>query len=298
MASAFGPQPLQETPMREQMNGGDWRGMEQFGMPPSVTSGLAYWRSSAKPYVLDHTASSDTICLIFGPIVTETRYDDEPARPLAFRAETASFHPRGCRLRVEATSVSGGFVAFSYADASGRDMRRNTIAPLHHAGNRENIGTEGIRHLIRYARVRLLDVTQPDPWEMQCLSTLVYVETARALNRREPHRPAKFTDAAFDRLEAYVHDHIDSTITCADIARELGLPLRAVFDAVKARTGQSLYRFVVERRLDAAMHLLRESDMPLCEVAVACGFASQQHMTTLFSQRRGMTPRRARTGHL
>lgn len=283
--------------MREQMNNADWHGMEQFGVPPSATPGLAYWRSSAKPYALDYTATSDTICLVFGRIVTETQYGDEPARPLAFRAETASFHPRGCRLRVEATNVSGGFVAFSYADTLERGMSRDAIAPLQRAGNRENIGTEGIRHLIRYARERLMDVTQPDPWEMQCLSTLIYVETARALSRPAPHRPAKLTDAAFERLEAYVRDHIDATITCADLAHELGLPLRSVFDAVKARTGQSLYRFVVERRLDAAMHLLRESDMPLSEVAAACGFASQQHMTTLFSQRRGTTPRRARADH-
>jgi AraC family transcriptional regulator len=281
--------------MKEQMNTGDWRGMEQFGVPPSSTPGLAYWRSSTKPYTLDYTTTSDTICLVFGHIATQTRYDDEPARPLAFRPETAAFHPRGCRLRVDAKAVSEGFVAFSYANASESGPGRNAIAPLQHAGNRENIGVEGIRHLIRYARARLMGATQPDPWEMQCLSTLVHVEIEQALSRPVPRRTPRLTDAGFDRLEAYIRDHIDSTITCADLARELDLPLRSVFDAVKARTGQSLYRLVVERRLDAAMHLLRESDMPLCEVAAACGFASQQHMTTLFSQRRGMTPRRARS---
>ncbi|WP_321931252.1 AraC family transcriptional regulator [Paraburkholderia guartelaensis] len=280
--------------MKEKTNGGDWRGMEQFGMPASSMPGLAYWRSSAKPYTLDYTTTSDTICLVFGHIATQTRYDDEPARPLAFRPETAAFHPRGCRLRVDAMTVSEGFVAFSYVNAIEHGISRNAIAPLRHSGNRENIGVEGIRHLIRYARVRLRGVTQPDPWEMQCLSTLVYVEIEQALSQPVCHRSPKLSNAGFDRLEAYIRDHIGSTITCADLARELDLPLRSVFDAVKARTGRSLYRLVVERRLDAAMHLLRESDMPICEVAAACGFASQQHMTTLFTQRRGMTPRRAR----
>ena len=279
------------------MNTGDWRGMEQFGVLPSGMAGLAYWRSGAQPYTLDYTTTSDTICLVFGHIATRTRYDDEPARPLAFHAETAAFHPRGCRLRIDATNVSEGFVAFSYADAIGSGMSRNAIAPLQRSGNRENIGVDGIRHLIRYARARL-SVTQPEPWEMQCLSALVYIEIEQALSRPVPRRSTRLTDAGFDRLEAYIRDHLDSTITCADLARELDLPLRSVFDAVKERTGQSLYRLVVERRLDAAMHLLRESDMPICEVAAACGFASQQHMTTLFSQRRGITPHRARSGQL
>jgi AraC family transcriptional regulator len=278
------------------MNAEDRRGMEQFGVPPSTMPGLAYWRSGTKPYTLDYTTTSDTVCLVFGHIVTRTRYDDGPARSLAFRPETAAFHPRGCRLRVDATNVSEGFVAFSHAGAIERDMSRNAMTSLQHFGNQENIDVEGIRHLIRYARARLMRITQPDPWEMQCLSTLAYVEIEQALSRPASRRPPKLTDAGLDRLERYIRDHIDSTITCADLARELDLPLRSMFDAVKARTGQSLYRLVVERRLDAAMHLLRESGMPICEVAAACGFASQQHMTTLFSQRRGMTPRRVRAG--
>jgi AraC family transcriptional regulator len=280
--------------MKEQMNTKDWRGMEQFGVPPSTKPGLAYWRSSSRPYTLDYTTTSDTICLVFGRIVTQTRYDDDPSKPLAFRPETAAFHPCGCRLRVDATNVSEGFVAFSYADALERGANRNTLTPLRHSGNRENIDVEGIRHLIRYARARLMGVMHPDPWEMQCLSTLVYLEVEQALSRPPGRRLPKLTDVKFDRLETYIRDHLDSTITCADLARELELPLRSVFDEVKARTGQSLYRLVIERRLDAATHLLRESDIPICEVAAACGFASQQHMTVLFSQRRATTPRRVR----
>jgi AraC family transcriptional regulator len=280
--------------MREQIHTKDWRGMEQFGAPSAGEPKLAYWRSGSKPYTLDYTTTSDTICLVFGHIVTQTRYDDEPAKPLAFRPETATFHPRNCRLRVDATTVSEGFVAFSYADAAEHGMSRKTMTPRRFSGNRENIDVEGIRHLIRYARARLMGVLQPDPWELQCLSTLVYLEVEQALNRPLSRRLPKLTDVQFDQLETYIQEHLDSTITCADLARELDLPLRSVFDAVKARTGQSLYRLVIERRLDAATHLLRESDMPICEVAATCGFASQQHMTVLFSQRRATTPRRVR----
>lgn len=283
-----------EKPLREHSTAKHWCDMEQFAVPSTGTPELTYLRSRAKSYTLDYTTTSDTICLVFGRIVTQIQYDDEPPKPLVFHPETAAFHPRGCRLRVAATNVSEGFFAFSYAESFKDGSSCHKIAPQQRTRNCENINAEGVRHLIRYARSRLMAVVAPDPWEAQCLSTLIYGEIAKALNRASSRRQGRLTDAGFARLESYIRDHIDSTITCEDLAQELGLPLRSLFDAVKARTGQSLYRFVVERRLDAAMRLLQETEMSICEVAAASGFASQQHMTTLFSQRRGTTPRRAR----
>jgi len=72
--------------------------------------------------------------------------------------------------------------------------------------------------------------------------------------------------------------------------------VRAVFDGVKARTGYSLYRYVLEKRIGVAAHMLRSGDAPLVDVAAACGFSSQQHMTALFSERLGTTPLRYRNG--
>jgi AraC family transcriptional regulator len=74
----------------------------------------------------------------------------------------------------------------------------------------------------------------------------------------------------------------------------LDLPVRVVFDGVRARGGYSLYRFVLERRISAAAQVLLATDAPLCEVAAACGSSSQQHMTALFSERIGTTPLRFR----
>ncbi|WP_373686898.1 helix-turn-helix domain-containing protein [Paraburkholderia youngii] len=87
---------------------------------------------------------------------------------------------------------------------------------------------------------------------------------------------------------------MEHSLSCADIAAVLDLPVRVVFDGVKARTGYSLYRFVLEKRISAAAQMLRATDAPLCEVAAVCGFSSQQHMTALFSERIGTTPLRFR----
>jgi AraC family transcriptional regulator len=63
---------------------------------------------------------------------------------------------------------------------------------------------------------------------------------------------------------------------------------------MKARTGLSPYQFVLARRIDKACELLSRSDLPIAEIALACVFASQQHLTATLSRKLGRTPGRLR----
>jgi AraC family transcriptional regulator len=51
-----------------------------------------------------------------------------------------------------------------------------------------------------------------------------------------------------------------------------------IYDSVKARTGRSPYNLVIEKRIERACAMLRDTDASIAEVACACGFSSQQHM--------------------
>jgi len=279
--------------MSQNAHQADRRGIEQFGMVASAP-GLHYCVSGAEPYSLDFAHSSDMICLVLGDIVSQTRYDDGPAKPLTFHSETAAFHPRGNRMRIDAKIVRHGFIAFSYSGDFQRSIEDKDVGALRCAGSLENIGGDGIRHLVRYARGRALSAAGVNHWEMHCLATLTYLEATRYLNGSGGRRKLKMSDAEFERLNEYLSENVESGVTCADIATALGLPLRVVFDSVKARTGYSLYRLVLERRIGLAQQLLRDTDLSICDVAASCGFSSQQHMTALFSERLGVTPLRVR----
>lgn len=260
-------------------------------------SGLEYCVSGSRPYSLELRNSSDMICLLLGTIVSDTRYDDGPVTPFTFRAETAAYHPRGGSMRIDAHDVRHGFIAFRYSDALVNRIADRSAEPLRRAGSRSNLGADAIRHLVRYARQKAhAEAGKIDPWELQCLASLAWIETTRHLERATRERKSALTDAGFARLETYVADNIDQNLSCSDIAAELDLPIRTVFDGVKARTGHSLYRFVLEQRIGAAAQMLRSSRAPLADVAAACGFSSQQHMTALFSERLGTTPLRYRNG--
>lgn len=55
--------------------------------------------------------------------------------------------------------------------------------------------------------------------------------------------------------------------------------------------GESPHQFVLQQRIGQAQRLLKETDMPLAQIAVETGFAGQSHLTGVFKQHYGLTPR-------
>ncbi|WP_109479807.1 AraC family transcriptional regulator [Paraburkholderia sp. C35] len=268
-------------------------GIEQFRIV-SCASGIDYCVSKSGPYLLDLVNTADVVCLLLGDIVSDTRYDD--ARPSAhiFRGETSAFHPKGSRMRIDAREVRQRFIAFRYSDDFQQNVSEHDSQLLRRNGSIDNIGAQAIAHLARYARQKLSGAQLLDPWEAQSLATLAYIETTRQLERPDKARKIAMSNAEFARMEAFILSNIAESLTVAEIAQAVGLPVRLIADSVKNRTGYSLYHMVVEKRVELASQMLRESDTPISEIAFACGFSSQQHMTGIFSERRGITPLRMR----
>lgn len=270
-----------------------YRGLEQFDLVAS-TPGLDYCVSGERSYALDLSNDTDVICLLLGGIVSEAKFDDDASRPLTFQAETSAFHPRGGNVRVKAGAVRHGFVAFSYSEEFQRHADDGNLGRARLSGSRNNIQPEGIRNLARYARHRVLSNEGFSQLEVQCLATLVYLETIRHLESVREPRKATLSDREFQLVCDYIAQELDGNITCAKIAAAVGLPLRVIFDGIKARTGYTPYRFVIEKRIEASLHMLTHSDLPISEIAFACGFSSQQHMTAVLSDKLGNTPQRIR----
>jgi AraC family transcriptional regulator len=269
--------------------------LEQFDLVAS-TPGMDYCVSGERCYALDFTNDADVICLLLGDIVGEAKFDDDAAKPLTFQAESSAFHPRGGNVRVKAGAVRHGFLAFSYSEEFERSADDGNIDRARRAGSHNNIQPDGIRCLARYARHRVLSRDGFSQLEAQCLATLVYLETIRHLDGIRTPRQAALSDGEFRRVCDYIRQELDGNITCAKIAEAVGLPLRVIFDGIKARTGYTPYRFVIEKRIEASLHMLRHTDLPISEVAFACGFSSQQHLTAVLSEKLGNTPQRIRKG--
>jgi AraC family transcriptional regulator len=62
----------------------------------------------------------------------------------------------------------------------------------------------------------------------------------------------------------------------------------------KAATGEAPHGFLQRRRMERAKRLLIETQMPVAELALACGFSSQSHFTVSFRKHVGLTPSKYR----
>ena len=86
----------------------------------------------------------------------------------------------------------------------------------------------------------------------------------------------------------------DGEITVMQLAAACGLSGHHFSRAFRHSTGVAPHQWLLQRRIEKAKQLLRQSRLPLSEVAAVCGFAHQSHFTRAFARLVGVSPGRWR----
>lgn len=92
------------------------------------------------------------------------------------------------------------------------------------------------------------------------------------------------------RVLAFIEEHYTRQITLADLAAVAALSVFHFGRSFRATMGVSPVRYVAERRVKQAKHLMRTTNEPLSLISYECGFASQSHFTTAFRATTGVSP--------
>lgn len=96
-----------------------------------------------------------------------------------------------------------------------------------------------------------------------------------------------------DRLQRVFNllaSRLPDAVGIEEAAATAGMGATAFRKFFKHTTGQSLFDYVRDMRLSNAARMLRESDMPMADVAATVGFCDQSHLNRVFTQRHGVTP--------
>lgn len=93
------------------------------------------------------------------------------------------------------------------------------------------------------------------------------------------------------RVQAFVREHISEVLQVERLAAEVQMSQYHFARMFKQATGQPPHLYVVMQRVSHAKALLRDTDLPLLEVAEQSGFRTQGHFTGVFHLYTGMTPR-------
>ena len=97
------------------------------------------------------------------------------------------------------------------------------------------------------------------------------------------------TPAQLRRATEFMETCLERSITLADIAASCGLSPTVFARRFKQSTGMPPHQHLVQLRVERAKRLL-EGGLPIVEVALACGFAHQEHLTGTFRRFTGSTP--------
>jgi AraC family transcriptional regulator len=83
-----------------------------------------------------------------------------------------------------------------------------------------------------------------------------------------------------------------------ELARSIGLSTTHFARMFRKSTGETPHQFVLRQRLERAKAILRAPDARILDVAVACGFKTQQHFAQVFRDVCGVSPTRYRQDFL
>jgi AraC family transcriptional regulator len=140
----------------------------------------------------------------------------------------------------------------------------------------------------------LRDGSAEDGLYIDSIAQMMAVHLARThSSRSRPSRllPAKpLSGWKMRRVIEYIEDNLEGDLSLHAMAAEVDISPLYLARAFKAAVGQSPHQYVLARRIERAKELLRNTDLPVVDVALSSGFSSQSHLSHWFIRQVGVSP--------
>ena len=105
------------------------------------------------------------------------------------------------------------------------------------------------------------------------------------------------SDTKLSNVFHFIEANYHRAITLDDVAQAVGYSPAYLTNLTRRQTGQTVQRWIIERRMAAARSLLLETDQIVERIAVEVGYQSIVHFFRQFRQFHGTTPQAWRSSH-
>jgi AraC-like DNA-binding protein len=93
------------------------------------------------------------------------------------------------------------------------------------------------------------------------------------------------------RVINYIDAHLEvRALRASELAALIGYSPSYFHRAFRRCLGESPRIFVMQRRVAKAQEWMRDNSLPLCQIAIVCGFADQSHFSRVFHKLVGQNP--------
>src|SRR6266481_1207074 len=96
--------------------------------------------------------------------------------------------------------------------------------------------------------------------------------------------------ARLRRIKEFVDAKMEDELTLREMAQSVGLSTAHFSRMFRKSTGETPHQFLLRQRVERAKEMLRSADARVMDVAVACGFKTQQHFAQIFRHECGASP--------
>jgi AraC family transcriptional regulator len=144
------------------------------------------------------------------------------------------------------------------------------------------------------------ELEQPTPAGQLYAETAAHMLAAHLLKHylttdvHVKHYAQRLTHRQMQRITDYILAHLNEKLSLETLAQQVGFSAYHFTYLFRQTTGETPHQFVLNKRLEQARQLLKETDLPLSQVALEVGFQNQSHFTQAFKSHLGVTPRHYR----
>jgi transcriptional regulator GlxA family with amidase domain len=102
------------------------------------------------------------------------------------------------------------------------------------------------------------------------------------------------TNSVVQKAVSLMEAAIEEPLPLTDLTRRTGVSQRQLERLCRRYLGATPAQYYVQLRLERARRMLRQTDMSVAEVAIACGFVSLSHFAKVYRRHYGLSPREDR----
>ena len=241
-----------------------------------------------EPAMLVH--EEDTIAMLLKPGSIEVGSRRSEMRKVIYEAGEMALCPRNPgqwvgRIDVECLAIGISDAALSAAcDGMSGDVELRHISKLVDARVGALVEAVNAERLAGFPNGRLfLDSVE------QALAVALVNDYAVRRSSPRIYRGG-LTPARLRRVTELVQEKIEDELTLLEMAESAKLSVAHFSQMFRKSTGQSPHQFVLRQRVERAKEMLRAAESRVLDVAVACGFKTQQHFARVFRQMCGTSP--------
>lgn len=137
----------------------------------------------------------------------------------------------------------------------------------------------------------------PDPLYTESLTQTLMLHLLRRYSEKPLHvspRRSFVREPRIRRAVEFIQANLAQRLSLAQIAAAAELGTSQFSSIFKSVMNTTPHQYVLAQRMARALALLKETSLPIAEVALRTGFADQSHLTRVLQQHHGMTPKHIR----